>query len=48
MIKTFKDFDKELKGQKIYEAEMIDDIHEESMDTNEDIFSEEDVIVPKF
>lgn len=47
MIKTFKDFDKELKGQKIYEAEMIDDIHEESMDTNEDIFREEDVIVPE-
>ena len=47
MIKTFKDFDKELKGQKIYEAEMIDDIHEESMDTNKDIFREEDVIVPE-
>ena len=47
MIKTFKDFDEKLKGQKIYEAEMIDDIHKESMDTNEDIFSEEDVIVPE-
>ena len=41
MIKSFKDFDKELKGQKIYEA--IDDIHEE----NENIFTEEDVIVPE-
>lgn len=41
MIKSFKDFDKELKGQKIYEA--IDDIREE----NENIFTEEDVIVPE-
>ena len=41
MIKTFKDFDNELKGQKIYEA--IDDIREE----NEDIFTEENVVVPK-
>lgn len=43
MIKTFKDFDSELKGQKIYEAEMIDDIREE----NEDVFTEEDVAVPE-
>lgn len=41
MIKSFKDFDKELKGQKIYEA--IDDIREE----NDNIFTEEDVIVPE-
>lgn len=41
MIKSFKDFDNELKGQKIYEA--IDDIREE----NENIFTEEDVIVPE-
>lgn len=43
MIKTFKDFDKELKGQKIYEAEMIDDIHEE----NEDKHTKYDFIIPK-
>ena len=43
MIKTFKDFDSELKGQKIYEAEVIDDIREE----NEDVFAEEDVAVPE-
>jgi hypothetical protein len=43
MIKTFKDFDSELKGQKIYEAEEIDDIREE----NEDVFTEEDVTVPE-
>lgn len=43
MIKTFKDFDRELKGQKIYEAEVIDDIREE----NEDTFTEEDVVVPE-
>ena len=41
MIKTFKDFDDKLKGQKIYESEVIDDIREEN------IFSEEDVIVPE-
>jgi hypothetical protein len=41
MIKNFKDFDNELKGQKIYEA--FDDIREE----NEDIFREEDVVVPE-
>ena len=41
MIKSFKDFDNELDGQKIYEA--VDDIHEE----NEDIFTEEDVVVPE-
>ena len=43
MIKTFKDFDSELKGQKIYEAEAIDDVREE----NEDVFTEEDVVVPE-
>ena len=43
MIKTFKDFDSELKGQKIYEAEVIDDVREE----NEDVFTEEDVVVPE-
>lgn len=43
MIKTFKDFDSELKGQKIYEAEVINDIREE----NEDTFTEEDVVVPE-
>ena len=43
MIKSFKDFDNELKGQKIYEAEVIDDVREE----NEDIFTEEDVVVPE-
>ena len=41
MIKTFKDFDNELKGQKIYEA-IDEDIHEE----NGDVFTEEDIIVP--
>ena len=41
MIKSFKDFDYELRGQKIYEA--IDDIREE----NEDTFTEEDVIIPE-
>ena len=40
MIKTFKDFDNELKGQKIYEA-IDEDIRE-----NDDIFTEEDVVVP--
>ena len=43
MIKSFKDFDDELKGQKIYEAEVFDDVREE----NEDVFKEEDVIVPE-
>ena len=43
MIKSFKDFEDELKGQKIYEAEMIDDVREE----NEDVFKEEDVVVPE-
>ena len=43
MIKTFKDFDSELKSQKIYEAEVIDDVREE----NEDVFTEEDVVVPE-
>ena len=43
MIKSFKDFDDELRGQKIYEAEVFDDVREE----NEDVFKEEDVIVPE-
>jgi hypothetical protein len=43
MIKSFKDFDDELKGQKIYEAEVIDDVRDE----NEDVFTEEDVVVPE-
>ena len=43
MIKSFKDFDFELKGQKIYEA--IDDVNDENKDEN--IFTEEDVIVPE-
>lgn len=38
MIKSFKDFDRELKGQKIYEA-----IEE----NDEDIIKEEDIIVPE-
>lgn len=41
MIKTFKDFDNELKGQKIYEA-IDDDIRDE----NSDIFTGEDVVIP--
>lgn len=41
MIKTFKDFDGELNGQKIYEA-IDDDIRDE----NGDIFTEEDVVIP--
>lgn len=43
MIKSFKDFDNELKSQKIYEAEAIDDVHED----DENVFSEEDVVVPE-
>ena len=43
MIKSFKDFDDELKGQKIYEAEIIDDVRDE----NEDVFTEEDVVIPE-
>ena len=43
MIKSFKDFDFELKGQKIYEA--IDDVNDENKDEN--IFTEEDVVVPE-
>lgn len=42
MIKTFKDFDNELKGQKIYEA-----IGEDIQDTNEKKFTEDDIIVPE-
>ena len=41
MIKSFKDFDNELKSQKIYEA-IDDDIREE----NGDVFTEEDVVIP--
>ena len=43
MIKSFKDFDNELNSQKIYEAEVIDDVRE----GDENVFSEEDVIVPE-
>ena len=43
MIKSFKDFDDELNGQKIYEAEVFDD----NRDEKEDIFTEDDVIVPE-
>ena len=43
MIKSFKDFDEELKCQKIYEAENNDEIRDE----NEDIFTEDDVVVPE-
>ena len=43
MIKSFKDFDFELKGQKIYEA--IDDVNDENI--GENIFTEEDVVVPE-
>lgn len=42
MIKTFKDFDGELKGQKIYEA-----IDEDIQDTNKKNFTEDDIIVPE-
>lgn len=43
MIKTFKDFDNELKGQKIYEAEVINDIREEKDTT----YREDDIDVPE-
>ena len=43
MIKSFKDFDNELKSQKIYEAEVIDDVRE----GDENVFNEEDVVVPE-
>lgn len=43
MIKSFKDFDDELKGQKIYEAEVIDDVRDE----DENVFTEDDVVVPE-
>lgn len=43
MIKTFKDFDDELKSQKIYEA--VDDVMLEDNDDNS--FTEDDVVVPK-
>ena len=41
MIKTFKDFDNELKGQKIYEA-----IDEDIRENDDDILTEEDIVVP--
>ena len=41
MIKSFKDFDDELKGQKIYEA-----VDEDIRENDDDIFTEEDVVVP--
>ena len=41
MIKTFKDFDSAFKGQKIYEA-----IDEDIRENDDDIFTEEDVVVP--
>jgi hypothetical protein len=43
MIKTFKDFDDELKSQKIYEA--VDDVMLEDNDDNS--FTEDDVVVPE-
>lgn len=43
MIKTFKDFDDELKSQMIYEA--VDDIVEGDNDDN--VFTEDDVVVPE-
>ena len=43
MIKSFKDFDDELKCQKIYEADVFDD----SNDENENTFTEKDVVVPE-
>ena len=43
MIKSFKDFDDELKSQKIYEAEVVDDVRDE----NENVFTEDDVVVPE-
>ena len=42
MIKTFKDFDSELKGQKIYEA-----IDEDIRDINEKKSTNDDIIVPE-
>lgn len=43
MIKSFKDFDNELKGQKIYEAEVINDAREEEDTT----YREDDIDVPE-
>ena len=43
MIKTFKDFDDELKSQKIYEA--VDDVMLEDNDDNS--FTEDDVVIPE-
>jgi hypothetical protein len=42
MIKSFKDFDNELKSQKIYEA-----IDEDVRERNESVFTEDDIIVPE-
>lgn len=42
MIKSFKDFDNELKSQKIYEA-----IDEDVREKNESVFTEDDIIVPE-
>jgi hypothetical protein len=41
MIKSFKIFDEELKGQKIYEA-----IDEDIRENDDDILTEEDIVVP--
>ena len=41
MIKSFKDFDEELKGQNIYEA------FDNNLKKNEPIFSEKDIIIPE-
>lgn len=45
MIKNFKDFDSELKGQKIYESTNDDanDIHDDNMD----VFAENGIVVPE-
>ena len=43
MIKSFKDFDDELNGQKIYEAEAIDN----GSDKNVNIPNEEDITIPE-
>ena len=42
MIKTFKDFDSELKGQKIYEA-----IGEDIQEKKKKKFTDDDIIVPE-
>ena len=45
MIKNFKDFDSELKSQKIYESTNDDtnDIHDDNMD----VFAENGIVVPE-